>query len=149
MLHVVCYCCINRLQTPVFHPAEHQSLGGVSAQGGNMKTASEGICMFMSCLFCGITPSDFVCVCLFIGTTMCSTTCWLEPVKRRGSPSTCSNLRNTTTSTRSAYALSHTVVLVHAHSQCMYKAMGATSCLYSSDFAVYMLHVCSLCVNLL
>ena len=36
----------------------------------------------------------------FVGTTMSSITCWLEPVKRRGSPSTFSNLRNTTTSTR-------------------------------------------------
>lgn len=47
----------------------------------------------------------FVC---FTGTTMCSTTCWPVPVKRRGSPSTCSNLRNTTTLTRWAHSLCHT-----------------------------------------
>lgn len=51
-----------------------------------------------------VIASNFLC--MSIGTTMCSTTCWPEPVKRRGNPSTCSNLRNTTTSTRSAHTLS-------------------------------------------
>lgn len=53
---------------------------------------------------------ELMSMCVSAGTTMCFTTCWLEPVTRRGRPSTCSNLRNTTTSTRSAHKNTNTDV---------------------------------------
>lgn len=107
-------------------------------------TGKKSIC-FGVFVCCKIKPlSNLLCFCASAGTTMCFTTCWPEPVKRRGSPSICSNLRNTTTSTRSAHTNTHWHVYVHECSKLHIKRKINESLYTNSTSDMYVILLCFL-----